>query len=33
MKGLTIRNIYVKYESSGTYHSKVIGLLTDGQAE
>ena len=37
MKGLTIRNIHVKYESPNTYQSKVMTkvkvLLTDGQTD
>jgi hypothetical protein len=37
MKGLTISNTHVKYESPSTYQSKVITkvkvLLTDGQSD
>jgi hypothetical protein len=37
MKGLTIRNTHVKYESPSTYQSKLITkvkvLLTDGQSD
>ena len=37
MKGITIRNTHVKYESPSTYQSKVMTkvkvLLTDGQTD